>query len=175
MIMILYLGDRELLEYIQSIYPNISNEISIEEADKIIVSEHSHTTVSCVRRAEENGIPLLGILDGYKSVAEGFGADCIPIDTCAEGKQELAVLDADSPLFKNIGHVTSICRGDPSALDEEVIPPELDCIARAETGEIISFCKKTEGKPPCVYAVNFYLNSPLTQCGDVILKNFIEL
>lgn len=173
--MILYLGDREMFEYIQGIYPNISNEISIEEADKIIVSEYSHSGVSCVRRADEDGVPLLGILDGCKSVAEGFGADCVPIETCSEGKRELAVVDTDCPLFKGVGRVTGICRGDPSAPDEETFPPELDCVARAETGEIISFCKKSDGKPPYIYAVNCYLNSPLTQCGDIILKNFIEL
>ncbi len=173
--MILYLGDREMLEYIQSIYPGVSSEISIEEADKIIISEHSHATVSCVRYADENGIPLLGILDGYKSVAEGFGADCIPVETCSEGKQELAVLDTSAAIHENIGHVTLICRGDPSALDEETIPPELDCIARAETGEIISFRKKNTDGNSNIYAVNYYLNSPLTQCGDIIIKNFTKL
>ena len=173
--MVLYLGDWEMLEYIQSIYPNVSSEISMEEADKIIISEHSHATVSCVRYADAHKIPLLGILDGYKSVAEGFGADCIPVENCAEGKQELAILDTAAAIHKNIGHVTLICRGDPSALDEDAVPPELDCIARAETGEIISFCKKNADGIPNIYAVNYYLNSPLTQCGDIIIKNFIKL
>lgn len=173
--MILYLGDREMLEYIRGIYPSISNEISFEEAEKIIISEYSHTTVSCVRRAEEYKIPLLGILDGCRSVAEALGAECVPVENCSEGKQELAVLDTDSALHKGLGHVTLICRGDPSALDEEALPPELDCIARAESGEIISFCKKEADFAPYIFAVNYYLNSPLTQHGDTILKNFIEL
>lgn len=173
--MILYLGDKELFDFISGIYPDISCEISVEEADKIIVSEYSHNTVSCVRYADSNKIPLLGVLDGYKSVAESFGADCIPVENCSEGKQELAVLDTGVNLHKNLGHVTMICRGDPSALDEETMPPELDCIARAETGEIISFCKKSDNNEEYIFAVNYYLNSPLTQCGDTILKNFINL
>lgn len=163
-----------MLDYIQGIYPDISDEISVEDADKIIISEHSHSTVACVRYADTNNIPLLGVLDGCKAVAEYFGADCIPDENCPEGKQELAVLDPHSAIFKNLGHVTTVCRGDPTSPDEETLPPELDCIARAETGEIISFCKKSDDGS-LIFAVNYYLNSPLTQCGDTILKNFIEL
>ena len=36
---ILYLGDKELFDFISSIYPDISCEISAEEADKIITAE----------------------------------------------------------------------------------------------------------------------------------------
>ncbi len=173
--MILYLGDKELFDFISSIYPDISCEISAEEADKIITAEYSHNSVSVVRYADENKIPLLGILDGCKAVAEAFGADCIPIENCSEGKQELAVLDTNVSLYKNLGHVISICRGDPSTLDEETLPPELDCISRSETGEILSFRKKNTDGSSYIFAVNFYLNSSLTQCGEIILKNFIGL
>lgn len=173
--MILFLGDKELYDFISGLYPDISYEISAEEADKIIIADHSHNSVSVVRYAEDNKIPLLGILDGYKTVAEAFGADCIPCESCSEGKQELAVLDTESPIFFNLGHVTSICRGDPSALDEETLPPELDGIARAETNEIISFCKKNKDGTSNIYAVNFYINSPLTLCAQQVLDNFMNI
>ena len=170
--MILYLGDKEFYEFILGITREISQELSVAEADRIVVSEYSHNAIALVREAEERHIPLLAVLDGYRSVAEAFGAECINIENCPEGKQELAVIDTSMPLYKGFGKVTSICRGNSVAVDEDTMPPELDCIARAETGEIITLCKKEENNNPQIYAVNYYLNSTLTEKGELILKNF---
>lgn len=172
--MILFSGDKELYDFISGIYPEVSIELPIDAAEKVIVSEYSHSAVSLVRAADEMSVPVLGILDGYRAVAEAFGADCVPDDNCPEGKQEFAVVDVNSPIYKGLGHVISVCRGNPITLDEERIPPEIDCIARAETGEVISFCKKNSLNPK-IFAVNYYLNSTLTGNGEAILKNFLSL
>lgn len=170
--MVLFLGDKELYDFILGLSHDISTEISADDADKIIISEYSYNAVSLIRSAAQKNIPILGVLDGYRSVAEAFGGECMPVENCPEGKQELAVLDTTVPLHKNFGHVTSICRGNPSALNEENMPPELDCIARAETGEIIALCVKNAEN---IYAVNYYLNSSLTQHGDTVILNFLSL
>ena len=173
--MILFSGDKDLYDFIYNIDTDISSEISISEAQKLIVSDYSLNAISLIRQADELNIPVLGILDGYQSVAEAFGADCIPLENCAEGKKELAILDTSIELFKGMAHVTSICRGNPYQIDEERIPPELDCVSRAETGEIIAFCKKNTLGKPAIFAVNYYLNSSLTENGDKIIYNFLNI
>lgn len=169
--MILFSGDKELFEYIYNMHSELSTEISVFDAEKIIVSDYSLNTIALIRQADELKIPILGILDGYQSIAEAFGADCIPLENCAEGKQEFGVLDTNCPLYNNLPHVSSICRGNPYQIDEERIPPELDCIARAETGEIIAFYKKSTN----IFAVNYYINSSLTSHGDKVISNFLKL
>lgn len=172
--MVLFSGEKDLFDYISNIYPDISTELPVSSAEKIIISEYSHNAVSMVLAANEMSIPILGILDGYQTIAEAFGADCVPDDNCPEGKQELAVTDSNSPLYKGLPHVISVCRGNPITIDEERIPPEIDCIARSENGEIISFCKKNSLNPT-VFALNYYLNSTLTNYGEAILKNFLNI
>lgn len=173
--MILYLGDKELFDFICSIHPDISMEISFEEADKMIISEYSHNAVSLIRSAAEKGKPTLCVLNGYQSMTEAFGAQCQTLENCPEGKQELAVIDTSTALHKGLGHVISICRGIPSAIIEETMPPTLDCIARAETGEIIALKKNVAGSSNDLYALNYYLNSALTQHGEIIIQNFLNL
>lgn len=170
--MVLFLGDRELYDFLLNIDDCFSSEADILDADKLIVSEYSYNAVSIIRHAAENNIPVLGILDGYLSVVEAFGGECVPAEKCPEGKQELAILDTSTPLYKDFGHVVSICRGRPSALNEENIPPCLDCIARAETGEIIGIIKKDSNN---VFAVNYYLNSALTEDGQTVILNFLNI
>lgn len=170
--MVLFLGDKELYEFLLNIDKDISSETDVLDADKLIVSEYSYNAVSVIRRAAENNIPVLGILDGYLSVIEAFDGECIPAEKCPEGKQELAILDTSVPIFKDLGHVVSICRGRPSALNEENIPPLLDCIARAETGEIIGVIKKDSNN---IFAVNYYLNSALTEDGQTVILNFLNI
>ncbi len=173
--MILYLGDKETFDYLATLTNDISAEISIDEADKIIVLEYSHTAVSLIREAEGKNIPVLGILDGFRSVAEAMGAELITIENCPEGKQELCVLDTDSPLHHSLPHVTSVCRGSSEGIDEERFPDELMAIARAETGEIIAFSKNTDQEFPHIYGVNYYITSGLTLCKENIINNFINL
>ena len=64
--MILYLGDKEFYEFILGITREISQELAVSEAEKIIIAEYSHNAISLVREAEERHIPLLAVLDGYR-------------------------------------------------------------------------------------------------------------
>ncbi len=172
--MILYVGDNELFDFIFGITENISSDITMSEADKLIISEYSHNAISLVRYAHQANIPVLGILDGFQSVAEAFGIECENID-CPEGKQELAILDTSFDLHKNLSHVTTICRGNPLTISDLSINENLDCIARSEGGEIISICGKSSKGAMNIFAINYYLNSSITQNGDAIVRNFINL
>lgn len=174
--MILYIGEKDLFDNLKSITNDITYDIGVESAAKLIVSDASPAAAAAVRAAILINIPVLGILDGYQAVTQAFGGRCEEIDTCAEGKQEWAVIDATSPIYAGLESVIKICRGKPHAIIESTMPAELDCMSRAETGEIIALRSFTApGQYGNIYAINYYPYSDLTPDGERILKNFIEL
>ncbi len=174
--MILFIGDKALYDFVRNITPDVTYDVPIGQADKLIVCDCSDSAIQAVRAAILINIPILGILGGYQAVAEAFGARYEDLDTCQEGKQEMAILDTSSTLFKGLETVIGICRGTPAAVIDTALPSDLDCIARSETGEVIAFANKhmpdLEGS---VFAVNIHLFSNLTPCGGRIINNFINI
>lgn len=174
--MILFFGEKSLFDYIRTITDDITYDVGIESAQKLIVSESTEAATAAVRAAVLINIPVLGILDGYQAVSAAFGGRCEEISACAEGKQEWAVIDTGAPIYSGLESVIKICRGKPIAVIEASMPAELDCISRAETGEIIALRNfSAPGIYGSVYAINYYPSSELTPNGDHIIKNFINL
>lgn len=174
--MTLFIGEKELFDFVCDISPDITYDIGVESADKLIVCDSSDASVAAVRAAHLINIPVLGILGGYQAVAAAFGARCEPLDNCAEGKQEWAVIDCSSPVYTGLESVIKICRGKPVAVIEATLPPELDCMSRAETGEIIAFRSITSAETHGdIYAINYYPASELTPDGRSVIENFIKL
>ncbi|MBQ7793607.1 MAG: hypothetical protein IJ366_03720 [Clostridia bacterium] len=174
--MILFIGEKALYDFVCTKTADVTYDIGIESAEKLIVCDCSDAAVAAVRAAILINIPVLGILGGYQAVAEGFGARCEMLENCAEGRQEWAVTDNSSPIFSGLEKVIRICRGAPVAVIEATLPAELDCIARAETGEIIAFASycapNIQGN---IFAVNLHPASGLTPDGGKIIENFINL
>lgn len=174
--MVLYLGTPEVYAFIAQTGAALSTDVGEEHIEKIIIAENSENAISAVKFAIDNQIPLLGILDGYQSVVSAFGGVCVPVEACAEGKQEWAVIDADMPVFKGFESVIKICRGSPETLDETEKPRELDCIGRAETGEVIAVRNVlSTGAYGDIYAVNYYVHSSLTPDGLDLIYNFLNI
>lgn len=174
--MILFIGEKALYDFVCGITPDVTYDIGIEAAEKLIVCDCSDAAVAAVRAAILINIPVLGLLGGYQAVAEAFGARCESIETCAEGKQEWAVVDTDAKVFDGLEKVIKICRGTPVAVIEAALPSELDCIARAETGEIVAFVNYSAPEiPGNMFAVNLHPASGLTPDGAKIIENFIKL
>ena len=67
--MILFIGDKEIYDFISSITPDITYDIGIESADKLIVCDSSDQAVAAVKAAMLINIPVLGILGGHNAVA----------------------------------------------------------------------------------------------------------
>lgn len=167
--MILFIGDKEIYDFISSITPDVTYDIGIEAAEKLIVCDSSDQAVSAVKAATLINLPVLGILGGHNAVASACRLRCETCESCSEGKQEIAILDTSSPIFFGLETVIKICRGNPTALIPAALTGGFDCCARAETGEIIAFASEEAG----IYAVNFHISSGLTPDGKKIIKNFI--
>ncbi|GEM_PF-2892767 len=173
--MVLYLGGQDIYDFIAQSGAALSTDAGGENIERIIIAENSENAIAAVKFAIDNNLPLLGILDGYQSVVTAFGGTCNAVD-CAEGKQEWAVLDTSAPVFRGFETVVKICRGNPVAIDEAARPTELDCIARAETGEVLGVRNVLAGgEYGHIYAVNYYIHSSLTSNGFDIIDNFLKL
>ena len=174
--MILFIGDELMYNFIEKITPGLSREIKIENAEKLIVTDSSDEAILAVKAALLINIPVLGILDGYLAVSEGFKARCEQIETGGEGKMEMVILDNQSTLFKGLEKVIKACRGTSLSVIDANMPKELLPVARAETGETIAFSAYTTPEIEMnVYAVNLHLESKLTPEGEKIIKNFINI
>lgn len=173
--MVLYIGERPLFDYLLSLNVPVSFSNNLSDADRVIISEYSNQAVRVIKEALLVNIPVLGILDGAKSVIKAFDARFEDID-CAEGKQELAVVDTDVPIFQGLETVIKICRGKPFGILETVMPKDLDVVSRSSNGDILAVCNLiAPGKHGNVYGINYYLSSELTPNARDIIKNFLKI
>ncbi len=171
--MILYLGNDQYAEFFTSVGADLSADASLEEAEKIIITEYSKKAVEAVSYAKANAVPVFAVLDGYKAVAEAFGMSVSPIE-CDEGEQEWAVIDATSPVYVRLESVIKVARGKAYAVTDADLTPEIDCMSRSEAGDIIALRNFVEPKKfGTIYALNYDLRSPLTPNGRIIAENFV--
>lgn len=173
--MILFIGEK-YKDFIQSI-GNIETDGSADTADKIIVTCDCEKAVEALKTAKSRKIPALAIVDGYKAAVEAFGGSLKDVSsTCPTGVQEWAVIDATSPVYLELESVIRVARANPYAVDEAAMPAELDCMSRAETGEIIALRNWEEPKKyGNIYVLNYDLSDPKTPDGKQIVKNFFNI
>lgn len=173
--MVLYIGERPLFDYLLSLNVPVAFSNNISGSDRVIISEYSEQAIRIIKEALLVNIPVLGILDGAKSVIKAFDARFDDID-CAEGKQEFAVVDTNVPIFRGLETVIKICRGKPFGILETVMPKDLDVISRSSNGDILAVCNLiAPGKHGNVYGINYYLSSELTPDAKNIIKNFLAI
>lgn len=173
-----------LYQYIGEINPDIkvirNDELTIEEID---VLNPSHIILSPgPGRPEDAGVivdvpvklgakyPILGVCLGHQAICAAFGATVTYASKLMHGKQSLAKLDLNCPLFKGLDEETLIARYHSLAADASTMPECLQVTATAE-GEIMAVAHK-EYK---IYGVQFHPESILTPEGKKMLKNFLLL
>ena len=173
--MVLYIGERPLFDYLLSQSVPVSYSSDLSGAEKVIVTEYTERAVRIIKEAHLINIPVLGILDGVRSIITAFDCRFEDIE-CAEGRQEFAVIDTSIPIFRGLETVIKICRGKPFGIVETAIPSKIDAISRAGNGDILAICNLiAPDMYGNVYGLNFYMASELTPDAKTIIKNFLEL
>ncbi len=114
-------------------------------------------------------IPILGVCLGHQAIGEAYGAATLRAETPVHGKATTITHDGKD-LFKGL----------PSPLDvgryhSLIVKPGKQCkltsTAQTETGEIMAL---THPSHP-VYGVQFHPESVLTQNGQTLINNFVDL
>ena len=173
-----------LYQYVGEINPDIrvirNDEMTVEQIREL---KPSHIILSpgpgrpedagiIIEAARELGpdIPILGVCLGHQAICAAFGATVTYAKQLMHGKQSVAKLDTECPLFRGCPEKTPVARYHSLAADPDTIPEELTFTAVTEDGEVMAV--KHRDYP--IYGVQFHPESILTPNGKQILRNFLK-
>ncbi len=173
-----------LYQYVGEINPDIrvirNDEMTVEQIREL---KPSHVILSpgpgrpedagiIIEAARELGpdIPILGVCLGHQAICAAFGATVTYAKRLMHGKQSVAKLDTECPLFRGCPEKTPVARYHSLAADPDTIPEELRVTAVTEDGEVMAV--KHRDYP--IYGVQFHPESILTPNGKQILRNFLK-
>ena len=173
-----------LYQYVGEINPDIrvirNDEMTVEQIREL---KPSHIILSpgpgrpenagiIIEAARELGpdIPILGVCLGHQAICAAFGATVTYAKRLMHGKQSVAKLDTECPLFRGCPEKTPVARYHSLAADPDTIPEELTVTAVTEDGEVMAV--KHRDYP--IYGVQFHPESILTPNGKQILRNFLQ-
>ena len=111
-------------------------------------------------------IPLLGICYGMQTLAEQMGGQVISSDNKEFGHAEI-LLKADSALFKDLEQTLNVWMSHGDQVQD--LPDNFTLIASTDSAPIAAMQHQT--KP--IFALQFHPEVTHTECGKVILDNFI--
>lgn len=157
-----------------------NDEMTVEEIralapERIVLSpgpgrpEHAGVIVEAAKTVCRE-IPTLGVCLGHQAICQAYGATVTYAKKLMHGKQSIAALSGDSPLFDGLGESLPVARYHSLAVDEDTLPECLEVNARTEDGEVMAVRHKEYD----IYGLQFHPESILTPDGKQILKNFLE-
>ena len=117
-----------------------------------------------------NRIPILGVCLGHQAVCAAYGASITYAGRLMHGKQSLARLDTESPLFSGCPEEAPVARYHSLAAAPDSMPECLKITALTEEGEIMA----VQHREYPIFGVQFHPESILTPEGKRLLHNFLK-
>lgn len=114
-------------------------------------------------------IPILGIGLGHQTIGVAFGGKVERASTIMHGKSSRITIDDGCPIFKNLP--SRINAGMYHSLVIKSLPEDLKAAAFDEEGQIMAIRHKDYK----IFGLQFCPDSILTDCGEAILQNFLEV
>lgn len=116
-------------------------------------------------------VPILGVCLGHQAICEVYGGTITYAKQLMHGKQSVATLKTDNPLFQGLPEQVDVGRYHSLALDPDTLPDALEVLAQTEDGEIMAVGHKQYP----VYGLQFHPESILTPQGPMMVENFLKL
>lgn len=117
-------------------------------------------------------IPTLGVCLGHQAICEAYGATVTYARQLMHGKQSVATLNTNCPIFTGLPEKIKVARYHSLAVDPKTIPEGvLQVTATADDGEVMAVQHTTYP----IYGVQFHPESIMTPLGAKILENFVRL
>ncbi|MCD6109282.1 aminodeoxychorismate/anthranilate synthase component II [bacterium] len=113
-------------------------------------------------------MPIFGVCLGMQCINEVFGGVTITAPLPIHGKKS-PILHIGKGLFENVPQNIEVARYHSLIIDQ--IPDSLNVVAQTEEGLPMAI----EHKEYPVFGVQFHPESFMTQNGDTIIRNFIEI
>lgn len=173
-----------LFQMVGSISPDIkvirNDEMTVEEIralapDKIILSpgpgrpENAGVIVEAAKTVCQD-IPTLGVCLGHQAICQAYGGTVTYAKRLMHGKQSVAKIDKESPIFKGLSEEIPVARYHSLAVDGNTVPEDLKVIAKTADGEVMAV---QHAKYP-IFGLQFHPESILTPEGKTILQNFLD-
>ena len=116
-------------------------------------------------------IPLLGVCLGHQAICEAFGGTITYATQLMHGKQSVAAIVKESPLFQGLPREFDVGRYHSLAVDGTTLPDELEILAETADQEIMAVGHTSYP----VYGLQFHPESILTPEGPIIIQNFLQI
>lgn len=142
---------------------------------KILISpgpgrpENSRGSLVAIREFHKQ-IPILGVCLGHQAIGYVFNAKIKRAQNILHGKVSVIINDGKT-IFRNLPEEFLATRYHSLVIDESTLPDEFEIAAKTKDNEVMAIRHKIfplEG-------VQFHPESILTQFGDELIKNWIEL
>jgi anthranilate synthase/aminodeoxychorismate synthase-like glutamine amidotransferase len=115
-------------------------------------------------------LPVLGICLGHQAIGLAFGGSVVHASTLKHGKTSLIHHDTRT-LFKNIASPFEATRYHSLVISPEQFPKQLEVSARTDDGVIMG----VRHREYPIEGVQFHPESVLTQEGEHIIRNWLEM
>ena len=166
------------LGYKTDVYRNDKISIeSIEPYDKILLSpgpgipSEAGIMLDLISKYSPQK-SILGVCLGHQGIAEIFGAMLLNLEKVLHGVEtETEVLDKNEPLFRGIPEKFEAGHYHSWSVDPRSIPDCLKVTAKDSLGNIMAISHKKYD----VRGVQFHPESVMTEYGQEIVKNWIEI
>ncbi len=166
-----------------SVNPDIkvvrNDELSIEETKEL---DPSHIILSpgpgypsnagvCEEVVLKLGgeIPILGVCLGHQAICEALGGKISHAKKLMHGKSSIVSINTDCTIFKGLKSRERVARY--HSLIAVNLPDCLSVTAADDNGEIMAVAHKE--KP--IYGLQFHPESILTDSGEKMMRNFLEI
>ena len=164
----------------QNILVKRNNELTSDEIARlaprgIVLSpgpgkpENAGITVEVIRRFGSK-IPILGVCLGHQAIGFAFGARITHAPSLMHGRTS-TVTHSGETILKSVSNPLRVGRYHSLVVSPEQFPEELKISARTHDGIIMGV---THRKFP-IEGIQFHPESVLTQDGEMILNNWLEV
>ncbi|WKY48888.1 aminodeoxychorismate/anthranilate synthase component II [Eubacteriaceae bacterium ES3] len=174
-----------LYQYVGMLDPDIkvirNNEFSVDEVkrfnpDAIIISPGPGKPSDAgiceeVIQKLKGSCPILGVCLGHQAICEVFGGKVSLAKTLMHGKKSNVHISNSSPIFSGLAPIIQGARYHSLSAVRESLPDELLIIAEDDEGEVMA----VKHRDYEIYGIQFHPESILTENGERIIKNFLEL
>lgn len=120
-------------------------------------------------RALGSVYPILGVCLGHQAIGQAYGGMVLRAARPVHGKASLITHDG-AGLFADVKSPINVARYH-SLIADITSAPDLKTLAVTGEGEVMAIAHKIHP----VYGVQYHPESILTEQGDVIVRNFIEI
>ncbi len=131
--------------------------------------ENAGITVEVIRRFGST-IPILGVCLGHQAIGFAFGARITHAPSLMHGRTSV-ITHSGETILKSISNPLRVGRYHSLVISSEQFPKELKISARTNDGVIMGV---THQKYP-IEGIQFHPESVLTQDGEIILNNWLEV